>query len=238
MIFAPQPQVQLLRFGADSFCCVVDNILHSPDRLVQYAVERRSEFVAAPSGSYPGTLLAVDSSVGQAMWEFFNFHLRRYFDARRMVQLLGRYSLVTLAPAQLSPLQSICHQDPPTIDNSLSRQACVLYLFHDSALGGTDFYEPTRSHEDTSLLFEDGGRLTSVQFAERYAIDPAYMCDSNDYFKRVVSVPARWNRAVFYSGALLHSGHISSPELMTADPATGRLTLNFFFNCRRRVKNI
>lgn len=235
-MFNRQPQVQLLRVGSNDYCYVIDDILLSPELLIQYAIDRRSEFVSAAAGHYPGTTLAVDINTAQAMRDFFKFHLRRYFDARHMVQLMGRYSLVTLAPEKLSPLQSLCHQDPPTLDENLSRQACVLYLFHDSALGGTSFYEATRSFEEVSQLFADGGSLASAQFAERHGIWPSYMCDSNAYFRRVATVPARWNRAVFYSGALLHSGHISAPERLTADPATGRLTLNFFFNCRRHLR--
>lgn len=214
---------------------MVDDFLRFPEQWVQYAVVRRAQFVSAASSGYPGISLAIDPSGAYAMREFFGFHLRRYFDARRLVQLLGRYSLVTLAPGELRPSQWVCHQDPPGEDPSLSRQACVLYLFHDDALGGTSFYEATRSFAETSQLFADAGAMTAAQFTEHYAIQPSYLCDSNPYFRRTATVPARWNRAVFYSGALLHSGQITAPQRLTDDPATGRLTVNFFFNCRRNL---
>ena len=230
--FNPRPQVQLLRFGSGGYCCVVDDILRFPEQWVRYAVERRAQFVPAVSSGYPGITLAIERGGAYAMREFFGFHMRRYFDARRIVQLVGRYSIVTLAPEELRPPQWICHQDPPSEDLRLSRAACVLYLFHDDALGGTSFYEATRSVAETSQLFADAGAMTAARFTERYSIPASYLCDSNAYFRRTATVPARWNRAVFYSGALLHSGQITAPERLTDDPATGRLTVNFFFSCR------
>ena len=230
--FNPRPEVQVLRFGSGGYCCAVDDILRFPEEWVRYAVAHQAEFVAA-AGGYPGITLATDTAGAQAMRQFFGIHLRRYFDARRLVQMLCRYSMVTLAPEELRPAQWICHQDPPAGDSSLSRQACVLYLFHDETFGGTSFYEATRSFEETSQLFADANAMTAVQFTERYGIRPSYLCDSNAYFRRTATVPARWNRAIFYSGALLHSGQITAPERLTADPATGRLTVNFFFTCRR-----
>ena len=41
-------------------------------------------------------------------------------------------------------------------------------------------------------------------------------------------VPARFNRLVFYRRGLPHNAHVRHPELSTADPARGRLTLNCF----------
>ena len=155
--------------------------------------------------------------------------------ARRTVHLISRYSMVTLAPAELVPRQWICHQDPPAADPRLSSQACVLYLFRDDTLGGTSFFEPTRSYAETSRLFADLKALSASQFADVYGIRPSYQLESNAYFKLTATVPARWNRAVFYSGSLFHSGQIVAPERLSADPATGRLTANFFFTCRQSL---
>jgi hypothetical protein len=225
----------VLRFGSEGYCCLVDDVLRFPEQWVRYAVERRGEFAPPLSGGYPGISLALEPGAVHAMQEFFSFRVRRYFDARRIVQMLCRYSLVTLAPEQLRPAQSICHEDPPGDDPGLSKIACTLYLFHDDTLGGTSFYEATRSFAETTQLFADATAMTGAEFTERYGIQPSYQCDSNAYFRRTATVPARFNRAVFYSGALLHSGQITAPERLTADPATGRLTVNFFFRCRRNL---
>jgi len=214
---------------------MVDDILQSPEQWVRYAVERGAQFVSALPGGYPGVSLALDPRAACVMREFFACHIRRYLDARRTEQMVCRYSMVTLTPEELRPPQWMCHQDPPIDDPNLSRVACVLYLFHDASLGGTSFYEATRSVAEISQLFADAAGMTAAQFTERYGIQPSYHCDSNAYFRRTATVPARWNRAVFYSGELLHSGQITSPERLTADPATGRLTVNLFFACRRNL---
>jgi hypothetical protein len=56
------------------------------------------------------------------------------------------------------------------------------------------------------------------------------MTDSNDVAERIGTVSPRFNRFVFYSGDLPHSGAIAAPELLTDDPQAGRLTLNLFFS--------
>jgi len=229
--FNPRPGVRVMRFGSDGYCCVVDDVLRFPEEWVRYALERRGQFVA-DAGGYPGISLATDPAGEHAMREFFGFHLRRHFNVRRLVQMVCRYSMVTLAPEELRPLQWICHQDMPAADPRLSQQACVLYLFRDEDLGGTSFYEATRSFAETAQLFADAGTMSAAQFTGRYGIQASYQCDSNAYFRRMATVHARWNRAVFYSGAVLHSGQIAAPERLTADPATGRLTVNFFFSSR------
>ena len=233
--FNPQVKVQLLRFGSGGYCCLVDDILRFPEQWVRYAVERRARFVPPAARGYPGITLAVDPGATSAMQDFFALHVRRHFDARRIADTLCRYSLVTLAPEELHPTQWICHQDPPAQDPSQSRVASVLYLFHEETFGGTSFYEPTRSIAETEQLFADSAAMTATQFTERHGIRPAYMCDSNAYFRRTATVPARWNRAIFYSGTLLHSGQITAPARLTSDPGTGRLTVNCFFNCRRNL---
>jgi hypothetical protein len=61
------------------------------------------------------------------------------------------------------------------------------------------------------------------------------MTASNAFFEKVATVPARWNRMIFYTGTIFHSGEIVHPQLLSDDPRTGRLTLNGFFTCRRSV---
>jgi hypothetical protein len=36
------------------------------------------------------------------------------------------------------------------------------------------------------------------------------------------------NRLVVYRSCVLHSGHVPSPQVLTADPRAGRLTANVF----------
>ena len=57
---------------------------------------------------------------------------------------------------------------------------------------------------------------------------PCYMTESNEAAELLDRVPAKYNRLVFYSGDLPHSAYIENPELLSSDPARGRLTLNCF----------
>jgi hypothetical protein len=147
-----------------------------------------------------------------------------------------RLSMVTKQPEELSPMQCLCHRDRPTLDARHCIQACILYRFRDAGLGGTTFYRPVRSEEETRQLFADAHHLPSAQFFSKYNMLPHYLAESNSWFERVASVPARWNRCIFFDGFGFHSGDIPMPEKLSADPLTGRLTVNGFFTSRRHLR--
>jgi hypothetical protein len=234
-VFNLRPRVEIQRFGSGQVCVVVDDALADPEKLLQFAVAQREQFRTSDANAYPGVMLALSDKFTASLGDFFAAHARRHFDARRTVHVHSRLSMVTLPPSELRPWQCICHRDPPAVDRSHSIQGSVLYLFRDGSLGGTSFYEPSRSAAETSQLFEDANRLPDDLFWRKYDIDRGYLCGSNSWFNRVGEVPARWNRIIFYDAYGLHSGDIGAPDRLTADPLTGRLTLNGFFTSRRNV---
>ncbi len=61
--------------------------------------------------AYPGNYLEMPAPVAARLGDFFSEHLRRAFDARRILHMQCRLSLVTLPPQALRPYQSICHAD-------------------------------------------------------------------------------------------------------------------------------
>ena len=63
-------------------------------------------------------------------------------------------------------------------------------------------------------------------------VPPTFAIGSTHWFEKVLTIPPRYNRAIFYNGGLFHSGDLHSPELMVNDPRTGRLTANAFFRVR------
>jgi hypothetical protein len=234
LIFRPQPSIEQLRFSNGFSCFIVDNALEEPERLVQFAIDRREQFRNVDFNAYPGIFL-LTAAFANGLTQFFNQHVRRLFDARRVVQMHCRLSMVTLAPQALRPYQRMCHRDRAALDARHSIQASILYLFKDSGLGGTSFYEPARPAEEIAGLFRDASTLPGDAFDEKHPIQPGYMCGSNRYFNCVGTVPARWNRIIFYDGYALHSGDILAPERLSDDPSAGRLTLNAFFSSRRNV---
>ncbi len=212
----------------------MDDVLCDPQGFATWAAESRALMRPVDFNAYPGTYLLVPESVSESLQEFFIRHIRGLFDARRLLHMHCRLAMVTMPPGTLRPSQWFCHADSFGLAPAQSIQASVLYLFRDEALGGTSFYEPTRPRVVIQQLFADSNTLRPEVFLSRYGIQPGYMHASNDYFRLIGTVPARWNRMVFYDGGMLHSGHITAPEKLTDDPATGRLTFNGFFTCRRR----
>jgi Family of unknown function (DUF6445) len=122
-----------------------------------------------------------------------------------------------------------------SMDPGVIYVASVLYLFRDPALGGTSFYVPRQSAAATDRIQYDSQTLSADVFAARYGLRPGYMTGANAYFDCVARVPAAWNRMILYNADFFHSGDIGRPELLSADPANARLTLNCFFNCRRQA---
>jgi hypothetical protein len=82
-------------------------------------------------------------------------------------------------------------------------------------------------------LFQQARTATGEAFDAVIGAPPGYLGASNAYFEQVCSIPAAFNRAIFYDGAIFHSAQIDAPARLDHDPATGRLTLNGFFLLRK-----
>jgi len=232
-MFNPHPKIEEIPIDAAHACLVIDDALLEPEKLVALARLRRDRFAMAPHNAYPGLELRMPDAFSAQLDDFFRLHIRARLGARRTLRMYSRLSMVTLPPAQLQPRQSICHRD--RLDPAANRciAASVLYLFHDSELGGTSFYAPRQAGEPLDRLLIDSGSLAAGEFTRLHGIAPGYMTEGNRYFEKLLTVPARWNRLIFYDGSLFHSGHITHPGKLDVDPETGRLTVNGFFTCSK-----
>ena len=238
IIFNPHPSVQIITLPTGQLCLTVDNALVNPDALVQLAATQSSQFENAPFNAYPGIQLAMAAEFSNRLNDFFTLHIRGLLHARRTLHMHSRLAMVTLAPEQLQPRQSIPHRDSAWIEPNQTIAASVLYLFNDENLGGTSFFAPKKSPQETSLLVHDSGTMSAEMFRQKYGIKPGYFNESNDYFEKIYTAPPKWNRLIFYDGSIFHSGDIPQPThpgKLSADPHTGRLTLNGFFTCSRRA---
>lgn len=232
-VFNPRPRIEAVAITPQQTCWVVDDALLERERLVEFACAQRGAFDDAPHNAYPGPELRLPDSVVQPLERFFSQHLRERFGLRRVQRATARLSLTTRRPQALQPRQSICHVDRMDMQPGQRIVASVLYLFHSPALGGTSFYMPRRPLEEIAALLRDSATMTAAEFESRRGIAPGYMVESNDWFQRVATVPAKFNRLIVYSGTMFHSGDIRLPDLLTDDPRTGRLSLNGFFVCTR-----
>jgi hypothetical protein len=232
-VFNPRPQVKRVPIAPGRDAWVVDNVLADPHALRQKAIDNVARFVAAPFNAYPGLEWRMDDAVSGPLAEFFMLHIRSRLGARRTQSMYSRLSLATLQPAELRPLQRLCHRDRFGTGPDQTVAACTLYLFADSTLGGTSFFAPRRPLEEINRLIVHWNDLDNAAFSAELQAEPGYLTTSNRYFEQLAVVPAAFNRAVFYDGGQFHSSHITQPERLSADPARGRLTLNGFFVCRK-----
>lgn len=233
--FNPDPDIRSIPLIQGECCHVVDNVLADPEGFVEWASTQA--FEPARDYPYPGLVVPVPLDMARRMVDYFSQYLRKPIGARRVLDLSGRLSLVTLAPEQLEPRQWQCHRDRIAADpRETLFAASVLYLFKNASLGGTSFYVPRQSALQTDQMVVDSQRLDVATFSQRYGLMPGYMHGSNAYFERIASVPAAWNRLVFYDGSLFHSADVDQPALLSPDPARGRLTLNGFYTCRRNAR--
>jgi hypothetical protein len=234
-MFSARPVIRRVPIGDGRHCVVVDNVLADPHDMVRQAVARRGGFVSSPVNCYPGMEQPLPLEFDQRLAEFFAQHLRGAFDARRTVGIATRMSLVTLHPEQLSPQQRICHRDARDCLPGEGACAAVLYLFDDTRLGGTSFYRPLRHPMEIDHLLYQARVMDNAAFDAVLGRPPAYFDGVSPYFEPTCTIPAAWNRAIFYDATVFHSGQIDAPELLDADPARGRLTLNAFIRYRRNT---
>ncbi|SHG65846.1 DUF6445 family protein [Massilia sp. CF038] len=225
-MFNPRPTIRYVPIIPGQACAVVDDFLLDPHNLREWAAAERSRFAIDPDNYYPGPELDLGPAFAGALETFFSLHVRRALGGRRTLHTSARLAMATLPAAQLSPLQRLCHRDAVTMPDNEGVAASVAYLFEAPDMGGTSFYAPTRSAQETAHYLQraaDGSE----------PVDAAYLSKSTPWFEQVCTVPAKFNRAIFYDGTLFHAAQISRPDLLTADPATGRLTVNGFFRYRK-----
>ena len=225
-MFNPRPTIRYIPITGQHTCTVIDDFLAEPHKLVQFAIAQRSRFAVDPDNYYPGPELDMGSDVARALDEFFMQHVRRALGARRILHTMTRLALATLTGAELHPLQRLCHRDAITLPPDEGVAASVAYLFDAPELGGTSFYVPKKSEAETAQCLQraaDGA----------LAVAPAYLSQSNEWFEQACTVPAKFNRAIFYDGTVFHAAQIERSALLTPDPQHGRLTMNGFFRYRR-----
>lgn len=232
-MFNPRPAIRPLQICSGETCFVVDDFLLDPHTMVAHAVAQRAQFAQAANSYYPGPELALSQNIAVQLEQFFNQHVRSALGGRRTLAVTTRLSVVASRPDQLKPMQRLCHRDAVGLAASEGAGAMVAYLFEDPRLGGTSFYVPRRPIEEIAAMMRLAGEMDDRSFNKMLGAEPAYPTSSNTWFEHVLHVPAAWNRAIFYNGTVFHSGHITAPELLDADPARGRLTMNGFIRMRK-----
>ena len=228
----PNLEIQASQVTDEHICVVIDDFLLNPGDAVEFARSNAGEFIDMER-SYPGIVLPVDNDLLGGMVQFIQREMSRMFQyCRGEIHFHTQFSLATLRPEEFTWIQRLCHTDP-RLEPGRVNFAALLYLFDQPEMGGTAFYRwndkefwqnmTARQRNDP-----DAGLEELKEKFQMFREPPCYMTGSNEAAELLDVVPAKFNRLVFYSGDLPHSAFIENPDLLSPDPARGRLTLNSF----------
>jgi hypothetical protein len=228
----PNLEIQASQITDQQTCVVIDDFLLNPQEVVAFACEHAGDFITLER-SYPGIVLPVDNLLLGDINRFIQTEMSRLFPfCRGGINFHTQFSLATLQPEDFTWIQRLCHSDP-RLEPGRVNFAALLYLFDRLEMGGTAFYrwkDPEFWQEMTVQQRDDpdaGLELLKEKF-KMFRDPPCYMTESNEAAELLDRVPAKFNRLVFYSGDLPHNAYIEKPDLLSPEPAEGRLTLNCF----------
>ena len=242
LLVNPDARVSFVTIDENHRCAIVDDFLVEPGPVRDFAMRIRDQFLL-PERSYPGLTVDVGAASMGDVYRFLRRRMSREFGfLRGDIEFSSMLAITSLQPDELSNLQRICHTDPRREAGRVN-YASVLYLFDDEDLGGTAFYRwRNRSliENATKLDLDDPREALSYlqEHSAYFREPPSYMAGSNDIAEQLATIPAKFNRLLFYSGDVPHSADIENPLLLSDDPGTGRLTLNSFASALPATNNL
>jgi len=202
----------------------IDGLLEQPEHAIEQAV---LQDFARITPQYPGLRAPLDPAVCAHLLDRLAPRLDQWFAHGTILwEMQAWYSIVTTPPSALAPIQRLPH-----VDGTDPAQIAMMLYLHRTGHGGTAFFRH-RSTGLSALTAADYPRYAAALKADvaRTGLPAAaYTTDGAPHFERIHAVPGHFNQAVFYRGNILHSGVIDNDAPLSADPRTGRLTINAFF---------
>jgi len=217
------PEIVARRIGYERHAiAIIDGFAPDPDGLRAAALA--APFVPADR-HYPGLRAPLPSDYLAAVRPLIAATLREVFGLGGRADLLdASFSIVTTSPEALSVQQRLPHVDAV----APGRIALVHYLVPEGG-DGTAFFR----HRATGFETIDEARAPAYferinEEVRAQGPPPAYIASSTALFERTALIEGRYNRALVYRSAMLHSGAIGPDTALTGDPARGRLTVTAF----------
>ena len=204
---------------------VLDGLMAHPRALVDFAA-RAVEFrpLIDAGNFYPGIRAPAPQAYMQSLFKLVAPLIAETFGLLGLPERATcAYSITTLPPEVLAPVQRVPHFDTPH-----SGQIAVLHYLSDHH-SGTSFYR----HRSTGFesITPDRVQPYAARLREELEASPppsAYAAGDTELFERIHAVEPRFDRAIVYRGRMLHSGDIDPARDLDPSPTTGRLTLNAF----------
>jgi len=218
-------------------CVVFDAVLEAPDALVELACQHRAAFAVHPGTAYPGLELPLPPAVAQRIADAFEPMFADRLGVGARLDVHGRLAMVTVEPGALAPIQRVCHRDRLAVPAGERALAAVLYLFHETALGGTSFFSPRRDAAQTEALMAYLAQCSAAEADALLGAERGYLTQSNAQFELRRCIEPRWNRLIVYDGCQFHCSHIERGVRLSDDPRHGRLTLNLFMRYQDAHRN-
>ena len=225
---------ELRRFGnAQSPVIVIDDFSGDCDATAAIA-DALAPFPALKGNYYPGVRRVItradadaDAYVERTCRDAAQF-IAGAFDIEAFDLLEASFSMVSMQPHELRPVQRAPHFDSPD-----PNYFALLHYLRVPPGTGTAFY---RQRLTGIERVTEQNIATFVRTAE--AIEPllprdsGYIQGSNEHYEQLGAVEAVPDRMIIYQGSLLHSGIIPPGMKFSADPREGRLTANLFVRGR------
>lgn len=224
---AAAPSVELVHVGEERApVLILDGLMRHPEALVDFAAHAVQFRPLMDAGNfYPGVRAPAHQAYVQSLFGVVAPLIGEAFGLQGLPERgTCAYSITTLPPEVLTPLQRAPH-----FDTSDAGQIAVLHYLFDTPHGGTSFYRH-RSTGWESLTPERVG-VYAARLREELAASPpqaGYADGDSELFERIHTVEPRFDRAIVYRGRMLHSGDIDPARDLDPSPITGRLTLNAF----------
>ncbi|HEV2865829.1 MAG TPA: DUF6445 family protein [Allosphingosinicella sp.] len=228
----PRADVSLERIGHEQEpVLIIEGLVQDPAQLIEYAAREVSfEPVWGPQGGYPGVRAPAPLNFVGAAVRALSPMVERAFGLAsvKLARAQCSFSLVTLPPERLAPLQRIPH-----IDTTDPLQFAILLYLCEPRFGGTAFYRH-RATGFEALTPERKPVYEEVRERElSEGADDRYIAGDTPHYVQTAAFEAAMGRLLVYRSRILHSGQIDPETPLSDDPRRGRLTANIFVNYRR-----